>query len=226
MTYEKIPNYTDQLPAKYRGGSIKTNNQTGMSALFRAIVVAPSGSGKTTLIFDLLKRSPDIYTHVSFICRNPDQPLYDYLRDKLAGHISFYTLEEIPTLDSIPNRGLQLVIFDDLTADTKIQHQIISHYYIRGRHKKIATAFLAHSYFAIDKLIRMNSDQVMILKANAKRDLKLVLKDFPVPGVNDDTFWQAYEQATKDKGQFLFVNNGHLYMNWKGRFSFLSYEAP
>lgn len=224
--YEKVPNWTDNLPQKYRGGSIGSNEKTGMSKLFRAICVAPSGSGKTTLVFDLLKRSPHIYNHLHIICRNPDQPIYDYLKDKLAGHITFYSLEEIPPLDSIKQQGqgLQLCIFDDLTADKKVQHDIISHYYVRGRHKKISSIFLSHSYFAIDKLIRMNSDYVMILKANAKRDLRMVLKDFPVPNINDDTFWRAYVEATKEKGQFLFVRDGRLYKNWTGKFNWIDYQ--
>ncbi|CEG36042.1 uncharacterized protein PHALS_00363 [Plasmopara halstedii] len=53
------------------------------------------GSGKTNLIFDLIKRSPNVYTHLHLIVRNPDQPLYQYLKDKLEGFCTIYGVSQV-----------------------------------------------------------------------------------------------------------------------------------
>jgi hypothetical protein len=71
----------------------------------------------------------------------------------------------------------------------------------------LSTIFISHSYFATDKLLRLNSEYIAILKANSKRDLQMVVKDFNIPGVNDKSIFRYYNQATKHKGQLLFVDS-------------------
>jgi hypothetical protein len=221
---EKVRDWTDALPQKFKKESHGINKQTGLSKLFRAIVLGPSMSGKTNLIFDLLKKSPSTYTHCHMICRNPDQPIFDYLREKLAGHITFYDPQEPPpTVDQIKENGLQLVIIDDYSNDKNIQKNVFSHYFTRGRHKGLSTIFLSHSYFATDKMIRLNSEYVMILRANSKRDLQMVIRDFPIRGVDENGLMKAYQEATAHRGQFLLVNGVQqkLYKNWKGSFNWI-----
>jgi len=56
-------------------------------------------------------------------------------------------------------------------------------------------------------MIRLNSEYVFILKANSKRDLQMVLKDFPLKNCDEKMIFKAYEDATKDKGQMLMIDN-------------------
>jgi hypothetical protein len=227
MSGDTIRDWTDALPQKFKKASHGINKQTGLSNLFRAIVLGPSMSGKTNLIFDLLKKTPSTYTHLHMICRNPDQPIFDYLKERLAGHITFYDpMEPPPTVDQIKENGLQMVIIDDFSNDKNLQKNVFSHYFTRGRHKGLSTIFLSHSYFATDKMIRLNSEYVMILRANSKRDLKMVLHDFPIRGVDESGLFRAYQECTKDKGQFLLINGVEqkLYKNWKGNLDWIQDE--
>jgi len=67
-------------------------------------------------------------------------------------------------------------------------------------------------------MIRLNAEYVIILKANSIRDLKMILKDFNIPNVSLEEFKKAYEDATKEKGQFLFINSldNNIRKNFKG----------
>ncbi|GMF34229.1 unnamed protein product [Phytophthora lilii] len=56
-------------------------------------------------------------------------------------------------------------------------------------------------------MIRLNSEYVAILKANSKRDLQLVVKDFNIKGVDERSIVYYYNKATERKGQMLFIDS-------------------
>jgi hypothetical protein len=207
---DKILNWGAALPKNFRSESLGDIESLGMKKLLRGIILAPSNAGKTNLVFHIVKNSPNQFTHLHLIARNPDQELYNYMREKLQGHMTIYDSDNPPSVDQIkkdPSGGVQLVIIDDYSSDKILQKNIFSHYFIRGRHKRLSTLFLTHSYFATDKLIRLNSEYLMILKANSKRDLQMVIRDFNLPGITEQKLLIAYDQATREKGQFLMVDN-------------------
>lgn len=215
-----IENYGDKIPKSYKTNKYGFNKKLDINNQFRMILLAPSFSGKTNLCVDLIVKSPNIYSKIHIVARNPDQELYNFLRDKLGPLITIYPADAPPSVDSIKAipGGLQLVIIDDYSNDKKMQKDIFSHYFTRGRHKGLSTIFCSHSYFATDKMIRLNSEYICILKANSKRDLKLIISDFNIPNITLDEFYNAYEHATKDKGQFIKIDsiNGLIRKNWTG----------
>tara|TARA_R110000868_G_scaffold67025_3_gene199142 strand:+ start:510 stop:1172 length:663 start_codon:yes stop_codon:yes gene_type:complete len=213
-----IKNYGELIPKKYKTNSFGVNKKLDIQNLFRGIILSPSFGGKTNLVFDIIANSPNIYAHLHIIARNPSQELYNYLKDNLdRDFITIYDPDKPPTVDSIKKMSEpQLVIIDDYSNDKKLQKEVFSHYFTRGRHKFLSTVFLSHSYFATDKMIRLNSEYVMILKANSKRDLQMLLKDFNIPGVDEKKLIDAYNYATKDKGQMLLIDSvkGELRKNF------------
>ncbi|KAE8998791.1 hypothetical protein PR003_g19628 [Phytophthora rubi] len=110
----------------------------------------------------------------------------------------------------------ELVIIDDYSNDKLLQKNAFSHLFTRDRHHKLSTIFLSHSYFATDKMIRLNSEYVGILKANSKRDLQMVVKNFNIPGVTETSIATYYNKATANKGQMLFIDSvrGELRYNF------------
>ncbi|GMF65918.1 unnamed protein product [Phytophthora lilii] len=64
-----------------------------------------------------------------------------------------------------------------------------------------------HSYFATEKMIRLNAEYVAILKANSKRDLVMVVNNFNIPQLNERNIMVAYNKATERKGQMLFIDS-------------------
>lgn len=205
----EIIDYGGALPKEFKKKSFGANEKLDIQKLFRMIILGPSYSGKTNMIFHIIKESPHIYSHLHVIARNPDQELYDYMKEKLQGFVTFYEPDAPPSVDAIkeiPN-ALQLVIIDDYSNDKKLQEQLFSHFFTRGRHKGLSTIFLSHSYFATVKMIRLNAEYVSILKANSKRDLQMILKDFNLPGVTEEDLFKAYKKATSHKGQMLLIDS-------------------
>lgn len=202
-----IENWSDKLPSNYRNESAGINKETMMSKLFRALIVAPSGAGKTNLVFDIIKKSPNVYNHLHICARNPDQPLYNFIGEKLKDFCTIYESGEIPNVDDVPTDGLQLFIFDDYSNDMKIQTERIVPYFIRGRHKKFSSLFLSHAYFSgTAKMIRLNVEYIMILKVPSRRDLDMVLKDITIENCDKNTLFRLYKEATVRKGQFLMCD--------------------
>jgi hypothetical protein len=205
-----IPDYGAALPAKFRTASTGDIKQLGIKKLFRMLILGPSFSGKNNLCMYILKNAPNAFTHLHIIARNPDQELYRYLQEKLAGFITVHEADAPPHVDQIRKTkgdGVELCIIDDYSNDKLLMEKVFSHYFTRGRHLKLSMICLVHSYFACPKMITLNAEYVAILKANSKRDLKMVFKDFNIPGTTENGLIRAYEQATASKGQMLFIDS-------------------
>jgi hypothetical protein len=207
-----IPDFGGSLPKQFKASSVGDIKELDIKKLFRMVVLGPSFSGKNNLVMHILKHSPNTFAHLHIVARNPHQELYDYLREKLEGFITFYPPDQPPSVDRvrrtpISSKKPELVIIDDFSNDRLLQKNLFSHFMTRGRHFFLSTIFLSHSYFATDKMIRLNAEYVAILKANSKRDLQMVVKDFNIPGVDEHSIVRYYDQATANKGQMLFIDS-------------------
>jgi len=205
-----IPDYGASLPAQFRTASMGDIKQLNIKKLFRMVVLGPSMSGKNNLCMYILKHSPNAFSHLHIIAKNPDQELYRYLQEKLNGFITIHEPDAPPTVDQVRRTkgdGVELVIIDDYSNDKTLMEKVFSHYFTRGRHLKLSTIILIHSYFACPKMIRLNAEYVAILKANSKRDLRTVNKDFNIVGMSDDRMMRAYDRCTANKGQCLFIDS-------------------
>jgi hypothetical protein len=204
-----IPNYGGAIPKQYRSSSVGDIQELGIKKLFRMVILGPSYSGKNNLVFHILKHAPHVFSHLHIIARNKDQELYDYLRDKLEGFITFH--DSPPNVDQIrrtPGKKPELFIIDDFSNDKLLQKNVFAHYMTRGRHHFLSTIFLSHSWFGTEKMIRLNTEYVAILRANSKRDLKLLVSDFNIAGVDEDGIVMYYNRAiARGKGQFLFIDS-------------------
>ena len=213
-----VPNYGAALPKEYRSASHGMNDETDLPKLFRGIILGSSGSGKSNLLIDFLKKSPNVYTHLHLVARQPEQPLYLYLKDKLEDFCTIYGADDPPRVDDIKKEGLQLVVFDDFSNDQKWCAAHVVPFFIRGRHRGCSVLFLSHSFHAgTPKMARLNSEVLMILKSPSKSDMKSVLRDMPIAGVNIDELWKMYSEVQKKRGQLLMIDtlSQTIRYNWK-----------
>lgn len=101
-----IKNHTELLPKEYKNASHGINKETGLPKLFRGIILGASGSGKSNLLIDFIKKSPNVYTQLHLVARQPEQPLYQYLKDKLECFCTIYGEDNPPSVDQIDKKRL------------------------------------------------------------------------------------------------------------------------
>ena len=70
-----------------------------------------------------------------------------------------------------------LIVFDDMIADmlsNKKLNPIVTESFIRGRKPNISLVFITQSYFAVPKIIRLNSAHYFVMKIPIKRELQQI----------------------------------------------------
>ncbi|DAZ99643.1 TPA: hypothetical protein N0F65_001880 [Lagenidium giganteum] len=93
------------------------------------IILGPSFSGKNNLVFYILKNSPNVFSRLHIIARNPNQELYNYIN--------------VDNIRKNKDDPIELVIFYDYSNDQVLQNALFSRYFTRGRHFKLSTIFLS-----------------------------------------------------------------------------------
>ncbi len=97
---------------------------TNMELNSRTLVVGASGSGKTVWLANYIKSCPDTFHHI-YICYKDMEPIYEMLKDKLKGSVTFYdNPSQIPPLNKLAEKfdkkdNILLVIDDWLDAAAK-----------------------------------------------------------------------------------------------------------
>ena len=174
---------------------------------FRISVVASSGSGKTQWLMNLISRCNDTFGHI-YVCYRTAEPLYQFLEKSIgADKITFFTsLSKFIQPSDIPKDKQILLVFDDVVNYSEKEQGIIAEYFIRGRKigKGISMAYLSQSYFRIPKIIRLQTNYLILLKLGSKRDLSLILADYGL-GVDKKELMAIYKDATQIPFDFLKV---------------------
>ena len=180
----------------------------------RLILQGSSGSGKTSILMNYIYKTNDTWAHI-YIVTKSSEPLYDYLEKQLKyKNIDiFYDISKLPLPKDLPNPEEQkLVIFDDCVS-MKNQSTIVD-YFIYGRKKNITSFYLSQSYYGIPKAIRAQCSYLLIVKVSQKRDLNLILSDSGGL-IEKDELRRLYDDATKEKFNFLKINLNTSDMNRK-----------
>ena len=189
---------------------------------FRMVVNAPSGSGKSNFVVNLIElfsKNDGTFSSIEIFCRCKDEPLYQFLSDKTKGGIKIYEdLNELKNINSYDKTENSLIVFDDLVL-TKDQ-SMISEFFLRGRKHGVSLIYLSQSYYAIPKMIRLNSNYLVILKLGQKRNLNMIMSELSL-GVTKDQLIKIYNYATKDKFSVLMIDLDEPNVNMKFRRNFL-----
>lgn len=170
---------------------------------FRMLICGQSGSGKTNVAMELLKRFSGTFELVIICTKNPDEPLYNYLRDKTKEGLIFYEGGDVPPLDELDRDLQKLIIFDDLVNEK--DQRAIEDYFLRGRKLKTSSIYISQSYFKVPKFIRLNVNYIILKKIGSKRDLKLILSEYNLD-ISIDDLLALYQYATQDKFDFFMID--------------------
>jgi hypothetical protein len=100
-----------------------------------------------------------------------------------------------------------LIVLDDvadnpaLTRHDKLLHSL----YLRGRHSFISTIVSTQVFTALSPIIRKNITQLYTYRLRNYRDLETLLEELSAL-VEKKTLLEIYQQATKERHSFLYID--------------------
>lgn len=203
----KITNFYDLLPKNFVK---KYHNPTYKEHLinipFRMLIVGGSGAGKTSALMEIIHRMKNTFNFIAICCKSKEEPLYQYLEQKIGDAIEFYEgIDNIPELSEFEDRGQSLIVFDDLVLEK--DQKRIEQYFIRARKVGggVSCCYLTQSYFRTPKMIRAQCNYIILKKLGEKRDLNLILSEFAL-GIDKADLAMKYTQAMMVKNSFLLID--------------------
>jgi hypothetical protein len=193
-----IINFYEKMPKKFIK---KTKNphydKHKISLPFIMIIAGSTGAMKTNCALNVIYTMPDTFTKIVIITRNKDEPLYNFLKDKLPDVEIFEGLSKLPDLDKDFDKTVNnLIIFDDLVLEK--QPRKIEEYAIRCRKQGLSMMYLTQDWFRSPDTIRKNINYLILKKIPKKGDLDRILRDYSL-GIDKDTLVKLYEHAVKGK---------------------------
>lgn len=151
---------------KFRHNELFPNNIRGM-------IIGPSNAGKTSLILDLITQANGLkFKNLYLFSETLEQSKYNFLRAimaQLKGTINFEESRSVYDIDEIQNESV--IILDDIALGENIRP-----YFSRGRHKKLDTFYLVQSYLQCPKIVRENTNFLIIFKTDI-RNLKYIFEE-------------------------------------------------
>lgn len=174
------------------------------------LCIGGTGSGKTNSLINFLKlKNEAFYEIIIFTASTEDEPLYNFLRQKMPD-IKFYTdIEELPELLEYDNENKKLeklIVFDDFINLKKNEMKKINEYLTSGRKLGFTCFLMAQSYTAVPKIITRNVQYFIVFKLNDNTSINNIFRNHNVEGINKEEFKELYRYATDEKLHFFMID--------------------
>jgi hypothetical protein len=199
-------NWYEKIPKKYLNKSHNPHFDVHhISIPFRGLIIGNSGSMKTNTLLNLIFNMPETFERIVICLKSKDEPLYNYLGDKLKdnGVEIVEGLDNLPDVDSFDKTVQSLVVLDDLVLE-KNQKQI-EEFYIRARKRGCSLLYISQSYFLTPKTIRNNLTHIFIKQVSSLKNLTRIMNEYAL-GIDKKVFRDMYDLATHNKPDFLLVD--------------------
>jgi type IV secretory pathway VirB4 component len=173
---------------------------------FRMIICGSSGSGKTQTLMSLIYNMPDTFENIYICAKNKDEPLYNYIDEKLGKKglkITEIDKDGLPDLDKLNKEQQTLIVMDDLVGEKN--QKPMEQYFLRARKKNASLVYITQSYYAVPKMIRNNMTYLIIKQISSMKNLTMIAREFDL-GLSKETLTNMYKDATKEKQNFLMMD--------------------
>ena len=170
------------------------------------IICGSSGSGKTQTLMSLIYNMPDTFENIFIATKNKDEPLYNYVEEKLGKKgLKIYEIDKdgLPDLDKLDKTQQTLIVMDDLVGEKN--QKPMEQYFLRARKKNASLVYITQSYYAVPKMIRNNMTYLIIKQISSMKNLTMIAREFDL-GLSKDTLTRMYKDATADKQNFLMMD--------------------
>jgi hypothetical protein len=204
----EIVDWYKKIPKKFLLKSHNPHFDTHHIKLpFRMIIAGNSGSGKTQTLLNLIYNMPDTFEKIFIVTKNKDEPLYNYLEDKLGkdGLTIKEGLTELPDVDSLDKEQNNLIVLDDLVNEPLKQQRPVADFFIRARKKNASIIYISQSFYAVPKLIRDNINYLIIKQVSSMKNLTMICRECSL-GIEKKQLKKIYDDATQSKQDFLLID--------------------
>jgi len=222
---DEIINFYEHIPKRYLDDVENPNfDLHNIDLPFRMCVVAPSGSGKTNFVLNLIRifsQGKGTFADITIITRNKDEPLYNWLGGQDDNIKILEGMQNNPKLDDYDKKYNHLLIWDDLVLSKNLDS--VCEYYLRARKKNVSLLFLSQSYADIPKMIRKNSNYLILFDlGGSHREQNYILKEWSGE-LDKDELRAIYEDAVQARLNPLIIQGGKVERNKKYRKGFTDY---
>ena len=223
----EIPNFYELIGKKYTSQSQPHPGweATKMRVPCRCILYGPAGSGKNNALLAILTKM--CFVEYYICAKNFDQPLWKFFIDKIRTiekkiekPILFLCSQpkELPDIDLFVADGKQRVfVYDDCLTASKKEYDMIAKAWVYGRNLGISTFFLAQAWTPIARVIRLNSDYIVIKRLNSLSDLRRIIADASIDKKPEELY-ELYKAATNTMNSFFLIDKvttePHLMFRW------------
>lgn len=203
----ELVDWYKQIPKKFL---IKQHNPNfhihGLKIPFRMLIIGNSGAGKTQTLLNIIHNMDGTFNNIFIITKNKDEPLYNYLEEKLGnkGLVISEGVENAPDLDEdIDKKDQTLIVMDDLVLEKN--QSALEEYFIRARKLNCSLIYISQSYYRVPRIIRQNLNYLIVKQVSSLKDLYRIMGEYTL-GVEKDALKKLYENSTSEKQDFLLVD--------------------
>lgn len=185
------------------------------------VVLGNTGCGKTNSLIDFLSKKNNVFCDILiFSGSTTEEPLYQFLKEKIPEIKFFNDINEVPELSSFEEdaKNEKLIVFDDFINLKANEFKKIKEYSTAGRKLGFTCFYLCQNYTSVPKVITRNAHYFIVFKMNDQITINNILRNHNIFNLDKDYFKECYTDATKDKLNFFLLDlkNGEysLRHNW------------
>jgi energy-coupling factor transporter ATP-binding protein EcfA2 len=173
-------------------------------------IIGNTGSGKTTALVDLLERmGPKFYRIIIFSGATTDEPLLNFLREKIDGIEMIDDVDKLPELKDLDEENKnepKLIVFDDfinLKAKEKVK---IQKWFNSARKFGFTQVSMCQRYSDMPIQMRNNTQYFMLFRLNDMNSINQILRTHNNCGDNVGLVKQAYFDSTSQPKNFFTID--------------------
>ena len=171
--YSLLPKDKQKQPIGYKNHMIDKNS--------RILMIGASGTGKSNALMNYIEKSSGEYQQI-IICSfsTTDEPLYQYLKNKIPEVELINDINEVPPVQSFDDEDKKiskLIVFDDFICLSKKQMKILEDYAISSRKFGFTTVYISQNYTSVPKIISRNCNYIFCFKINDKVSIKRIISN-------------------------------------------------
>jgi hypothetical protein len=189
---------------------------------FRMLVVGPSGCGKTNFLVNYICRFMKVerlyvlskhlqqdkmeflHRHFTEIENTINKKLRSKKKPENFKIIMSWVnnISEFPVVDDLDKNYKNVVIFDDIIFEPD-KNEKVSNYFVRSRHKNTSVFYLAQSFYAIPRKVRLNTTHYVLYNMPSLTEVSRIHKEV-ASDLTKNEFIDLFKDAIEDEDTYNF----------------------